>query len=97
MLPSVCVRALLCARFVCEVEAESEPFRAGGSVRAVSLFWMKLENIASAAASVGSSRLVAAGVPVLDRDRLVDLPNEPVSGAVRRGALRDPPSVLEGL
>jgi hypothetical protein len=34
--------------------------------------------IASAAAKVGSSRF-AAGVPVRDRDRLVDFPNDPVS------------------
>jgi hypothetical protein len=55
---------------------------------------MKLENMASAAASVGSSRLVAAGVPVLDRDLRVDLPKDPVSGAVLLGARTEPPSVL---
>lgn len=42
-----------------------------------------LENIASAAASVGSSRF-AAGVPVRDLDRLVDFPKDPVSGTTRR-------------
>lgn len=41
------------------------------------------ENILSAAAIVGSSRF-AAGVPARDLDRRVDLPKEPVSGAVRR-------------
>lgn len=41
---------------------------------------MKPVKIASAAANVGSSRF-AAGVPVLDRDRLVDLPKDPVSAA----------------
>jgi len=56
---------------------------------------MKLENMASAAANVGSSRRVAAGVPVRDLDRRVDFPKEPVSGTVLLGARRDPPSVLE--
>lgn len=37
----------------------------------------------SAAASVGFSRL-RAGVPVRDRERRVDLPNEPDSAALRR-------------
>lgn len=40
--------------------------------------------MASAATNVGSSRF-AAGVPVLDLDRLVDFPNDPVSGTARRG------------
>jgi len=40
--------------------------------------------MASAAAKVGSSRF-AAGVPVLDLDRLVDFPNDPVSGTALRG------------
>lgn len=39
--------------------------------------------MASAAAIVGSSRFVA-GVPVLERDRLVDFPNDPVSGTALR-------------
>jgi hypothetical protein len=38
--------------------------------------------MASAACIVGSSRFVTAGVLVLDRERLVDFPNDPVSGAV---------------
>lgn len=44
---------------------------------------MKFEKIAFAASRVGSS-LFAAGVPVLDRDRLVDFPKEPVSGTFLR-------------
>jgi hypothetical protein len=40
--------------------------------------------MASAAAKVGSSRF-AAGVPVLDLDRLVDFPNDPVSATALRG------------
>lgn len=41
--------------------------------------------MASAAAKVGSSRCLAAGVPVLDLERLVDFPKEPVSATARRG------------
>lgn len=60
--------------------------RCGGSEGvAALLFCRKFENIASAAARVGSSFFAAAGVPVLDLDRLVDFPNDPVSGT----ALRD--------
>ena len=44
------------------------------------VFWPanQSEKTLSAAATVGSSLL--AGVPVLDLDRRVDLPKEPVSG-----------------
>jgi hypothetical protein len=50
----------------------------------------------SAATRVGFSRAPRAGVPVRDRDRLVDLPKEPVSGAFRRDrvAAEGPPSFL---
>jgi hypothetical protein len=44
---------------------------------------MKFEKIVLAASSVGSS-LRAAGVPVLDLERLVDFPNDPVSGTALR-------------
>lgn len=92
---SPCVKAFCCDKFVCDTDAESELLRcAGGSTRALSLFWMKFENMASAAASVGSSRRTAAGVPVRDRERLVDLPKLPVSGIVRRGPRNEPPSDL---
>ena len=56
---------------------------------------MNWEKMASAAAKVGSSRF-AAGVPVLDLERLVDFPNEPVSATARRGlAIVGFPSLLE--
>ena len=52
-----------------------------------------VSNSASAAAIVGSSRL--AGVAVLDRDRLVDLPKDPFSATARRGRwFGGPPSWL---
>lgn len=54
-----------------------------------------MENIASAAANVGSSFLAAAGVPVLDRDRLVDFPNDPVSGTALRALETAGLSLLE--
>ena len=38
----------------------------------------------SAAARVGFSRLPLAGVPVRERERRVDLPNDPVSATLRR-------------
>lgn len=52
--------------------------------------------MASAASNVGFSRTAfAAGVPVLDRDRLVDFPNDPVSGTVLLIREVGAPSVLE--
>jgi hypothetical protein len=51
--------------------------------------------ILSEAAKVGSSRF-AAGVPVLDLERLVDLPKEPVSGTCRRTRVEAVPSALRG-
>jgi hypothetical protein len=54
--------------------------------------------MASAACIVGSSRFAAAGVPVLDRERLVDFPNDPVSGAIFLAlGIFGLPSVLEEL
>lgn len=64
-------------RLGCETEVEREVFRWGVSEDAA-LLARKPEKMASAAANVGSS-LFAAGVPVRDRDRLVDFPNDPVS------------------
>jgi hypothetical protein len=68
----------------CEIDVDREPLRWGSSTDSAALCEMNWENMASAAAKVGSSRF-AAGVPVLDLDRLVDFPNEPVSGTARRG------------
>lgn len=47
----------------------------------------------SAAASVGFSLVPRAGVPVRERARRVDLPNEPVSATARRDLVL-PPSFL---
>ena len=76
-LPSVGARGPEVDRFGCDAEADREDFRWGFSGVAA-LLARKPVKIASAAAKVGSSRF-AAGVPVLDRDRLVDFPNDPVS------------------
>lgn len=82
--------------FGCETDAVSDPLR-WFSAGAVALLVRKFEKIASAAAKVGSSRF-AAGVPVLDRDRLVDFPNDPVSATVLRDLVPDEvPSLLSEL
>lgn len=61
-----------------------------------SLFWpaSQSEKTLSAAATVGSSLL--AGVPVFDRDRRVDFPNEPVSGTAFLGRPNEPSWLFVG-
>lgn len=81
-LPSLVASATEPSRFGWETEVDKEVGRcvSGGAATRLD---MKLEKIAFAASRVGSS-LFAAGVPVLDRDRLVDFPKEPVSGTFLR-------------
>lgn len=65
-------------------------------LRAVTFAWEEIQSpkILSAAATVGFSR--RAGVPVRERERRVDLPKEPVSGAPRRFLAPGRPSCLRG-
>lgn len=64
---------------------------------AAALWETQSPKILSAAASVGSSRRAAEGVPVRDRERRVDLPKEPVSATPRRArTLPGRPSCLDG-
>ena len=94
VFPSTCVKVPLCPIPGCEIEEDEDDFRCGGSIGAGSLFCRKAVKSASAAFKVGSSLRTAAGVPVLDRDRLVDFPKDPDSGGGRRGSLV---SLLESL
>jgi hypothetical protein len=77
----------------CETEADSEELVRCASRGAAARLERKFENIVLAASSVGSS-LLAAGVPVLDLDRLVDFPKDPVSGIALRTLETEGLSVL---
>lgn len=82
--PSIWVSSLPEDEVGCVIDCERELFRCGCSEDSAALCDMYWEKIASAAANVASS-FFGAGVPVLDLERLADLPKDPVSATTRRG------------
>jgi hypothetical protein len=78
-LPSAVPKDEVCGpRLDCDADIGRLGFRCEESEAVGAASARYLENMASAASIVGSSRL--AGVPVFDRDRRVDFPKAPLSG-----------------
>jgi len=95
VVPSICASSVAVYIFDCEIEVDEDDLRCGCSDDSAAFWAMYWEKIASAAARVGSSRF-AAGVPVLDLERLVDFPKDPVSGTALLGLdIAGLPSVLK--
>lgn len=89
-MPSVGVRALVLERFGNVTEELSFDFRWGFSAATAASEATNWAKSLSTAAAEGSSCFFAPGVFVLDLDRLVDFPNEPVSGTALRRDVEAP-------